>query len=244
MTFLRPKPGQSPTTATFEVPLTFNKLDFRDYLYHLYNVETTSVRSFINQRMPAQRAVNADGNGGQWYRPRAQKLMIADLVQPFAWPARPSEDAMSAWDHKLFVAGDKSHKRELDKADALSSWGPQPMRTQATAPRDRHELHRQAEALLRGKQRWAPGLEELVAVERKTAEEEEDGEGAARVPAPGPPRAALEGPRVDEAAVAKVADLQAVAALEAGMATRAAKESAQGAVKGRQAHIEMDGRKP
>lgn len=170
MTFLRPKPGQSPTTATFEVPLTFNKLDFRDYLYHLYNVETTSVRSFINQRMPTQRSVTG-APGGQWYRPRAQKLMIVDLVKPFTWPERPREEDMGEWDHKLFVAVEKGHDEDVKKAVAKISWGPQRMRTDEKVPRDRRELHKLAVELLTGKKTWAPGLEKLgeVTEEEKRA---------------------------------------------------------------------------
>lgn len=164
MTFLRPKPGQSPTTATFEVPLTFNKFDFRDYLFHLYNVEVTSVRSFINQRMPAQRSI-AGTVGGQWYRPRAQKLMMVDLVKPFTWPERPAEADMEAWDHKLFKAVEAGHEEDVAVAEANSSWGPQPLRTDKKVPRERRELRKLAISLLSGKQRWAPGVEELVAVE-------------------------------------------------------------------------------
>lgn len=160
ITFLRPKPGQSPTTATFEVPLTFNKLDFRDYLYHLYNVETTSVRSFINQRMPAQKAIG-HVYGGQWYRPRAQKLMIVDLVKPFTWPERPAEKDMDPWDHKLFRSMEDGQKADVDKAVAVGSWGPQKMRTDEAPSRERIELRKMAEELLAGKQQWTPGLQPL-----------------------------------------------------------------------------------
>lgn len=160
VTFLRPKPGQSPTIATFEVPLTFNKFDFRDYLYHLYNVETTSVRSFINQRMPAQKSI-AHVAGGQWYRPRAQKLMIVDLVKPFTWPERPEEKDMDPWDHKLFKSVEEGHKSDVDKAVAMGSWGPQKMRTDEKESHDRIELRKMAKELLAGKQRWAPGVQPL-----------------------------------------------------------------------------------
>ncbi|KAJ4389967.1 mitochondrial 54S ribosomal protein YmL41 [Gnomoniopsis smithogilvyi] len=164
VSFLRPKPGQSPTTATFEVPLTFNKFDLRDYLYHLYNVEVTSVRSFINQKMPAQRTIPGKF-GGQWYRPRAQKLMIVDLVKPFVWPERPAEEDMTPWDHKLFVAVEEGHSKEVAQAEAMGSWGPQKMRTDQPATRERKELRKMATQLLSGKQQWTPGPRGYVEVE-------------------------------------------------------------------------------
>ncbi|CAN8102922.1 unnamed protein product [Discula destructiva] len=227
VTFLRPKPGQSPTTATFEVPLTFNKFDFRDYLYHLYNVETTSVRSFINQRMPAQRSVSSDV-GGQWYRPRAQKLMIVDLVKPFTWPTRPAAPDMDAWDHKLFMAVEKGHEHEVGLAEARGSWGPQKLRSDAKIPREQRELRRQASALLAGDKIWAPGLEELVEVKKeksvRPARKEED-------------HWAL-------AAAARAAEAEAAAAQEARAVSESAKKSAKGIKKGSTAEIEKLGRKP
>lgn len=180
VTFLRPKPGQSPTIATFEVPLTFNKFDFRDYLYHLYNVEVTSVRSFINQRMPAQKALAQPGSG-QWYRPRAQKLMIVDLVKPFTWPERPAESEMQPWDHKLFKSVEDAHKVDVAKAVAVNSWGPQKMRTDEEEPRERRELRKMAEDLLKGKRRWTPGTQPLGNCVQKAARAAEVGEPIPKV---------------------------------------------------------------
>lgn len=173
MTFLRPKPGQPPTTATFEVPLTFNKFDFRDYLYHLYNVEVTSVRSLINQRMPVQRS-SQGSVGGQWYRPRAQKLMIVDLVKPFQWPARPAAEDMTAWDHKLYAAVEENHAKDVEQAEARNSWGPQKMRTQQKLSDDLCELRKQAQALLAGKVKWTPALQQLIKIKQEDRVEEDE----------------------------------------------------------------------
>ncbi|KAJ4421850.1 mitochondrial 54S ribosomal protein YmL41 [Gnomoniopsis sp. IMI 355080] len=166
ITFLRPKPGQSSTTATFEVPLTFNKLDLRDYLYHLYNVEVTSIRSLINQKMPTQRTVPGK-QSGQWYRPQSSKLMIVDLVKPFVWPERPAEEDMTPWDHKLFVAVEKGHSKDVEQAEAMGSYGPRKMRTDQPPTRERKALRNMASQLLAGKQQWTPGPRGYVENETK-----------------------------------------------------------------------------
>lgn len=157
VTFLRPKPGQSPTTATFQVPLTFNKLDFRDYLYNVYNVEVNSVRAFINQKRPQQRSLPGS-SGGQWYRPRSQKLMVVDLKKPFVWPERPSEDDMEPWDHKLFSAVEEGHDQEISEAETRVRGTPK-LRTQMEADMNRVKLKDVAEQLLSGKKKWMPGTE-------------------------------------------------------------------------------------
>lgn len=107
--FIRPKPRQPPNLATFVVPLTFNKLDLRDYLYHVYGVEVTSVRSFINQPAPQRKKYT-----GQWFRPRAQKMMIAELVKPFVWPEPLPEEERDAFDYKMFSRMVK-YRKDMEK---------------------------------------------------------------------------------------------------------------------------------
>lgn len=151
------------------MPLTFNKLDFRDYLYHVYNVEVTSVRSFINQMLPQQRTLPG-GTSGQWYRPRSQKLMVVDLKKPFVWPERPSKEDMEAWDHKLFKAVEKGHEKDVRQATVRASSGRPKLRTQEQIDADRLRLKHAAEALLSGKKKWVPGT--WVEAEKKEEEEE------------------------------------------------------------------------
>lgn len=138
------------------MPLTFNKLDLRDYLYHLYNVEVTSIRSLINQKMPTQRTAPGK-HSGQWYRPQPSKLMIVDLVKPFVWPERPAEKDMTPWDHKLSVAVEKGHSKEVAQAEAMGSYGPQKLRTSQPPTRERKALRQMASQLLAGRQQWTPG---------------------------------------------------------------------------------------
>lgn len=138
------------------MPLTFTKLDFRDYLYHVYDVEVTSVRSFINQMLPQQRSLPG-GIVGKWYRPRSQKLMVVDLKKPFVWPERPSEEDMEPWDHKLFKAVEDGHKEDVREATTRASSGRPKLRTQKKMTTDRVKLRQAAEALLSGKKKWVPG---------------------------------------------------------------------------------------
>lgn len=149
------------------MPLTFNKLDFRDYLYHVYDVEVRSVRSFINQRLPKQRSI--DGKSGKWYRPRSQKLMIVDLVKPFVWPERPSEEAMTEWDHKLFESVESGHDQEIAEAERRARGMPI-LRPHQKQSLDRTKLAATAKELLEGKKKWNPGMEWV--------EVEKDGKGA------------------------------------------------------------------
>ncbi|KAL2267655.1 hypothetical protein VTJ83DRAFT_4932 [Remersonia thermophila] len=98
--FLRPKPKQPPNLATFAVPMEFNKLDLRDYLYHAYNVEVLSVRAYIQQPPPERRG--GAPQGGRWYRPKSKKFMIAELAKPFVWPEPVPESDREAFDHKIW----------------------------------------------------------------------------------------------------------------------------------------------
>lgn len=152
ITFVRPKANQPPTTATFHVPLTFNKLDFRDYLYNVYNVEVTSVRSFVNQMQVRQRSFK--GFGGKWYRPRSQKMMVVDLVKPFVWPAEPEDK--DPWDHKMFTNVEKTHKEQLD-LDFERTKGTPPLRGELKQADDRLLLRQQAKELMNGTRKWRPG---------------------------------------------------------------------------------------
>ncbi|KAK4238852.1 hypothetical protein C8A03DRAFT_33107 [Achaetomium macrosporum] len=139
--FIRPKPKQPPNLATFVVPLEFNKLDLRDYLYHAYNVEVTSVRSFINQPTPRQKY----GNMGKWYRPRSQKMMIAELVKPFVWPDPPEVKDREPFDYQIFQKMEKQRKSHMERQMDPSNI---PLRTQQPTPEERVALKQQAKEFL------------------------------------------------------------------------------------------------
>lgn len=150
--FIRPKPKQPPNLATFVVPLTFNKLDLADYLKHAYDVEVLSVRSWVNQKLPVRKG----GYFGRWYRPRSEKMMIAELVKPFVWPDAPAVEDREGFDHKVF---EKMSKERESATKKQSNPADIPLRTQIAVPKERRELRRQAQELLDGKVAWSNGKE-------------------------------------------------------------------------------------
>jgi len=105
ITFLR-TPNLPPTFAKFVVPLTFNKLDLRDYLFHAYGVTVLRVRSYVEQQK-----VQSKGKAARrWYRPRAVKKMTVEMDKPFVWPEEPTDFsayvtvAQSAQDDVVLIA--------------------------------------------------------------------------------------------------------------------------------------------
>lgn len=150
ITFIRPKPKQPPNLATFVVPLTFNKLDLRDYLFHVYNVKVTGVRSFINEKKPERK------NGrGAWYRPRSQKMMIAELVDPFVWPEPPEKtaEARSEFDYDMYLRSEKEREamvqRQKNQMKSII-----PMRDEQKTPKEVRLLRKQANELLSKDASW------------------------------------------------------------------------------------------
>lgn len=80
-----------PNFVQFIVPLNINKLDLKDYLYHVYGVQCLSVRSYIEQQKIAQTKRHLGERHVEWYRPRATKRMTVELVEPFIYPEAPTE---------------------------------------------------------------------------------------------------------------------------------------------------------
>ncbi|MCJ1472422.1 hypothetical protein MMC13_001070 [Lambiella insularis] len=168
ITLLR-TPHLPPTMASFLVPLNLNKLDLKDYLYHVYNVPVLSVRSFIQQQRVRQDKPDAKlPKSRRWYRPRSVKKMtvemgVADLGEgatggPFVWPEE--EKDLEAWDKTAWDAAQKTQEAENEK------FGPK----KGQLPRgDRQTMAEQAKALLEGKMIWRPSWRDYgraVEVER------------------------------------------------------------------------------
>lgn len=85
---LRPNAKHTPYQAKFIVPKSFNKLDLRDYLWHIYGLRVLNITSTLG---PAtfDRALPAP------YRTRFRspqvKKMTVDLIDPFVWPSKTPE---------------------------------------------------------------------------------------------------------------------------------------------------------
>ena len=124
------------------MPLSLNKLDLRDYLYHAYSVHTLSIRSFIKQSpiVSVQRGSARDLPGKRkQYRPRATKKMTVELAAPFVWPEAPRD--LSKWD------GDRFRKMQK-MAEAQQARGEGERVAQARG------IAEVAQRLLEGKLRW------------------------------------------------------------------------------------------
>jgi large subunit ribosomal protein L23 len=149
ITFLR-TPGLPADQAKFIVPLWFSKLDLRDYLYHVYNVPTSGIRSYVKQ----SRVVQGDPSIGKpqlrrWHRPRATKHMIANLLQPFVWPKEPEgEDAFKDWNKKEV---EESYRERDEFREKLS-----PTSDALLDKKHMTSIRAQAEAILSGKEKWRP----------------------------------------------------------------------------------------
>ncbi|KAK3353066.1 hypothetical protein B0T25DRAFT_590766 [Lasiosphaeria hispida] len=147
---VRPKDNQPPNLATFSVPLTFNKFDIRDYLFHVYNVEVTAVRSFVNQRRLQKKfRIHA------WYRPQAGKMMIAELVKPFVWPQLLGVTEREEFDYKQFYTMETEQDKMNDESD-LRKWGRIKPRDLAVT-QDVSLMRKQAKLFMEDPASWAFG---------------------------------------------------------------------------------------
>lgn len=158
MTFVRPKPRQSPYWATFRVPRTFTKFDLRDYLLHAYGVMTHRVTSWVAS-LPIQRKEQAwYGRPGDTrsYKPMPLKYMSVELDRPFVWPKDPEDT--SPWDTAMFRRLEKE-QTDKQREHALNYKGQTPTRNenQYRRERDRRMLTDQARALLEGRATWDNG---------------------------------------------------------------------------------------
>ncbi|KAI1503919.1 hypothetical protein F5X99DRAFT_406597 [Biscogniauxia marginata] len=142
ITFLRPKDYQPPQFATFKVPLTFNKLDLRDYLFHAYNVPVLGVRS----QLRAQR-IRRSRFHKRIYRPPPIKTMTVELTKPFVWPARPVDK--SPWNSVHTERNAQVQSRQRFWERTIQKTGKMPLRKDRPIPSARAALRDEARRLLR-----------------------------------------------------------------------------------------------
>ncbi|KTW27333.1 hypothetical protein T552_02316 [Pneumocystis carinii B80] len=100
-TLLR-SPHLLPTQAAFKVPITVNKFDVRDYLYHIYQIEVTRVRSMICY----SKRIRRKDYTRMLERTPSFKKVIVDMKEPFIYPKEPENldpwnkrytDGLQAW---------------------------------------------------------------------------------------------------------------------------------------------------
>lgn len=97
---LRPNAKRTPYQAKFIVPKSFNKLDLRDYLFHLYGLRALNVTT----QLLHARYTRATPVSPRYRGPQIKKMTI-DMAEPFIWPAEPEDK--SAWNTEF--------QKELEK---------------------------------------------------------------------------------------------------------------------------------
>ncbi|KAF2496268.1 hypothetical protein BU16DRAFT_485826 [Lophium mytilinum] len=143
------------THAKFRVPLTFSKLDLRDYLYHAYGLRTDKIRSYVQQqRVQHDRPDATMPQQNKWFRPKAIKHMTVEMDKPFLWPEDP--DNWEPWSKEIFNEL-QQNANDRDK----------PATRVKAAKMEGDTLATQARELLEGKKRWrrTPVDEEAVEVD-------------------------------------------------------------------------------
>ncbi|KAJ1956106.1 mitochondrial 54S ribosomal protein YmL41 [Dispira parvispora] len=85
-----------PNQAAFKVPLHVNKLDIRDYLKHLYNVNVLDVRTVIypGKLVRNRRTLRME-------RTARVKKAIVTLDHDFKYPALPKPEEFGEKGHRL-----------------------------------------------------------------------------------------------------------------------------------------------
>jgi len=111
-----------PNYAVFEVPLNLSKLDLRDYLWHLYEVKTVSIRSSILPGILRRKykMENVSRRIGPVVRTKARKKMIVQLAKPFRYPAELNKEELEEYDpplNMLIVGFKKNDMIELRNGD-------------------------------------------------------------------------------------------------------------------------------
>ncbi|KAK1966196.1 ribosomal protein L23 [Colletotrichum sublineola] len=135
-----------PNWATFNVPLTFTKFDLRDYLWNLYGVEVTAVRSWVKQS-PIERKSASAG----YYRPQSQKFMTVQMTKAFVWPSPPEN--LEPWNKKLWEAREASSQKQY-RQDVARQLGKLPYPSKEKESGERKNLRREAAKLMEGKKEF------------------------------------------------------------------------------------------
>lgn len=154
------------------MPLRFTKLDLRDYLWNLYNVEVTKVRSYVKQQPLTQR----DSHSRSWYRPQPLKIMTVELAKPFQWPDLPTD--LEPWNHELWKMREDMMEQR-NEAQINQHKFQIPMKSREPLSKQRKELAGLAKKLESGEVKWSndvvldPKWDALLAKEKMTAEVKE-----------------------------------------------------------------------
>lgn len=87
---LRPNAKHTPFQAKFVVPRYFNKLDLRDYLYHVYGLRALNVTTQLLWARWKRETPRSPR-----HRDTQIKKMTIEMEEPFVWPAEPERDEIN-----------------------------------------------------------------------------------------------------------------------------------------------------
>lgn len=108
------------------------------------------VRSFINH-IPV-----AGTPSTRWSRGKPQKMMIADLVQPFHWPEPPAMDEREQFDYEQFATMDNWVTEQKAKQKKRFD-GKIPLQSREPVPASRMKLRQQMDEFLENPELWKEG---------------------------------------------------------------------------------------
>ncbi|CCH58044.1 hypothetical protein TBLA_0A02450 [Henningerozyma blattae CBS 6284] len=91
---LRPNAKHTPYQAKFIVPKSFNKLDLRDYLYHVYGLRALNITTQLLHGAIVKEVK------GRYRGPQIKKMTI-EMEHPFIWPAEPAPGENNLWNPEL-----------------------------------------------------------------------------------------------------------------------------------------------
>lgn len=93
---LRPNAKHTPYQAKFIVPKSFNKLDLRDYLFHVYGLRCLNVTTqLLNGKY-----TRISPYSGRFRGPQIKKMTV-DMEEPFIWPREPGAGENDHWNKAL-----------------------------------------------------------------------------------------------------------------------------------------------
>ncbi|EGD90130.1 hypothetical protein H112_02603 [Trichophyton rubrum D6] len=144
-------PFLPPRYASFWVPLTFNKLDMKDYMKRVYNVDVIKVRSYVEQQKVTRELPRGRQGVGPMRRPMPKKKMTIEMTEPFVWPEEPED--FGPWERDTFFEA-KKMQEDFQAAHAHDA----PMKAPT---RKRQMLAEQAEQVLKGEEQWQPTWQAL-----------------------------------------------------------------------------------
>ena len=133
------------------MPLRFTKFDLRDYLWNVYNVEVTKVRSYVKQQPLTQR----DSHSRSWYRPQPLKIMMVELAKAFQWPELPA--SKESWNHELWKMREETMEKRNDEQMDQQQFRI-PLKSAQPPSKDRKELADLAAQMVRGDVKWDNGV--------------------------------------------------------------------------------------